>query len=60
MKLQLSEARNKLNDKKKEAKETTQKMMVARLQAGPAPDWPDLDPNLYPDDRWPGNGPMQR
>lgn len=63
LKLQLTEARNKLNEKKKEikeAKEGTKKMMVARPQADLTPDWPDLDPNLYPDDRWPANGPRQR
>lgn len=60
LKLQLIEARNKAGKKKKEVKESTKKMMVARPQPDPVPEWPDLDPNLYPDDRWPINAPRQR
>ncbi|KAL3992501.1 P-type Ca2+ transporter type 2A [Sarotherodon galilaeus] len=60
IKLQLGEARDKLNNKKKELKEPTKTVMVARPEADPVPDWPDLDPNLYPDDRWPVNEPRQR
>ncbi|XP_025760890.1 uncharacterized protein LOC112845727 [Oreochromis niloticus] len=60
VKLQLGEARDKLNNKKKELKEPSKTVMVARPGADPVPDWPDLDPNLYPDDRWPANAPGQR
>lgn len=60
LKLQLSEAREKYNVKKKETKESNKIMMVVGPQPGPAPDWPDLDPNLYPDDRRPENPPRQR
>ncbi|KAL3976424.1 hypothetical protein ACER0C_022310 [Sarotherodon galilaeus] len=60
VKLQLIEARDKAGEKKKEAKENIKKMMVASPQPDPVPDWPDLDPNLYPDDRWPANAPRQR
>lgn len=60
--LQLNKAREKHNSKKKEKlskemKETNKTMMIVKPQADPAPDWPDLDPNLYPDDRKP---PRQR
>ncbi|KAL4009565.1 hypothetical protein ACER0C_003417 [Sarotherodon galilaeus] len=60
LKLQLAEAKIKVGEKKKEAKETTKRMMVAKPQPDPVPEWPDLDPNLYPDDRWPVNAPRQR
>lgn len=60
IRLQLGEARDKLNNKKKEPKEPTKTVMVARPGADPVPDWPDLDPNLYPDDRWPVNAPGRR
>ncbi|KAL3970492.1 nesprin-1 [Sarotherodon galilaeus] len=60
IRLQLGEARDKVDGKKKELKEQTKKIMVARPGADPVPDWPDLDPNLYPDDRWPANAPGQR
>lgn len=60
IKLQLAEAKNKVSDKKKEAKEGTKKMMVVRPQTDPEPDCLDLDTNLYPDDRWPANKPRQR
>lgn len=56
LKLQLSEACEKHSSKKKE-KEANKTMMIVNPQAGPAPDWPDLGPNLYPDDRKP---PRQR
>lgn len=59
VKLQLAEARQKLNDKKKDTKEEVKKMMVARPSVDLVLDWPDLDPNLNPDDRWPGHGPRQ-
>lgn len=53
LKLQLIEARDKAGEKKKEAKESVKKIMAVRPQpqADPVPEWPDLDPNLYPDDR---------
>ncbi|KAL3967177.1 hypothetical protein ACER0C_030799 [Sarotherodon galilaeus] len=60
VKLQLGEARDKFNNKKKELKEPSKTIMVARPGTDPVPDWPDLDPNLYPDDRWPANAPGQR
>ncbi|KAL3977052.1 SLIT-ROBO Rho GTPase activating protein [Sarotherodon galilaeus] len=60
LKLQLNEAREKYVGKKKEIKEASKAMMVAKPQPDPVPEWPDLDPNLYPDDRWPVNAPRQR
>ncbi|KAL4008642.1 hypothetical protein ACER0C_002494 [Sarotherodon galilaeus] len=60
IRLQLGEARDKIDSKKKEMKEQSKKIMVARPGADPVPDWPDLDPNLYPEDRWPTNAPGQR
>ncbi|XP_019202288.1 uncharacterized protein LOC109195151 [Oreochromis niloticus] len=60
IRLQLGEARDKADSKKKELKEQSKNIMVARPGADPVPDWPDLDPNLYPDDRWPANAPRQR
>ncbi|KAL3987092.1 T-complex protein 1 subunit epsilon [Sarotherodon galilaeus] len=60
VKLQLAEAKDKASDRKKESKEATKKMMVAKPQPDPVPEWPDLDPNLYPDDRWAVNAPRQR
>lgn len=60
LKLQLAEAKNKVSEKKKEIKETAKKMMVAWPEPDPVPDWPDLDQNLYPDDRMPVNTPRQR
>ncbi|KAL4008755.1 hypothetical protein ACER0C_002607 [Sarotherodon galilaeus] len=60
IRLQLGEARDKVDSKKKELKEQTKKIMVVRPEADPLPDWPDLDPNLYPGDRWPANAPRQR
>lgn len=59
VKLKLAEAREKLTEKKRESKEGAKKMLVAKPQGEPEPDWPDLDPVLYPDDRWPANGPRQ-
>ncbi|KAL4009593.1 hypothetical protein ACER0C_003445 [Sarotherodon galilaeus] len=60
VKLQLNEARDKYVGKKKEIKEATKKIMVVKPQPDPVPEWPDLDPNVYPDDRWPVNAPRQR
>ncbi|KAL3987752.1 hypothetical protein ACER0C_014867 [Sarotherodon galilaeus] len=60
LKLQLIEARGKAGEKKKEVKEATKKIMVVKPQSDPVPEWPDLDPNVYPDDRWPVNAPRQR
>lgn len=60
LKLQLNEGRGKHNSKKREVKDSNKKMMVARPQPDSVPDWPDLDPNLYPDDRWHDNTPRQR
>ncbi|XP_076735707.1 uncharacterized protein LOC143414755 [Maylandia zebra] len=60
LRLQLGEAREKYNAKKKEPKELNKTIMVARPQPDPVPDWPDQDPGLYPDDRWPANAPRQR
>ncbi|KAL3991241.1 protein NEDD1 [Sarotherodon galilaeus] len=59
LRLQLAEAKIKANEKKKESKDGAKKMLVAKPQGDPGPDWPDLDPGLYPDDRWPANGPGQ-
>lgn len=59
VKLKLAEAREKLNEKKKENKDGPKKMLVAQPRGDPGPDWPDLNPVLYPDDRWPANGPRQ-
>lgn len=59
VKLKLAEAREKVSEKKKESKDGAKKMLVAKPQGDPRPDWPDLDPVLYPDDRWPANGPRQ-
>ncbi|KAL3973521.1 TIMELESS-interacting protein [Sarotherodon galilaeus] len=60
LKLQLAEAKIKVSDKKKEVKEAPKKIMVVKPQPDPVPEWPDLDPNVYPDDRWPVNAPRQR
>lgn len=62
LKLQLNEARKKHNSKKKEklskeTKEANKPMMIVKPLADPKPDWPDLEPNFYPDDRKP---PRQR
>lgn len=56
LKLQLSEARQKVGKKKKDSKEGAKKMMVVRPSIDPVPDWLDLDPNLYADYRLPGHG----
>lgn len=48
LKLQLGEARQKVNDEKKEDK--TPKVMVAQCHQESG--WPDSDPNLYPANTW--------
>lgn len=60
IKLQLTEARHKVGDKKKEDRDSVNKIMLTRPQPGPVPEWPDLAPVLSPDGGWPVNAPRQR
>lgn len=51
LKMQLGEARQRANDKKKE-KQSTARVMVSQEQPRGPDSWPELDPNIYPSDPW--------
>lgn len=60
LRLQLGEAREKIDIKKKEQKAQSKTIMVSRPETAPAPEWPAGVPYANENDHWPANALRQR